>query len=609
MNENSPQTTTEISVENWTYTPSGNVPMGFTVSAPAAVVTTDENFEITTVTLSFAGTAPSGQNDFSLDYSFSVPKGGNMVDLKISSDDTASVTAAGKTASSTLHSNGWSRTDWIPTTTATETQVSGTFATIGGPYDLTVTVIIVRSLSGKVYGVDLTPTITTRRIEGSHEITTATISISGNAPSGTFAFTASNSFEIPGGNWVEIAVSSDDSATVTAGPISATSTLHASATRTSEWIETPEASIPVSVSLTNGGGPFSINLTVTTKKALVEMYFLTEKLSAKDQITKNELSDSTAQEAFKNEKKISRVVFGYGEKVFLKFRTSETQTEVFPTVTFSNDTLVTKTGQDYTLKTIFPVNDIDLKKGTRHEIAVTMEDGFIIKKRYTIMRPRTEFAVEFSDGEYATLEDSHKDTGFPIDKALYELYKWKCFRVRVYPIDVSFSGLYVWEVGDNVTSTDSLIGFFLDELPKRCVHMPEAPTKLNDTNELADLASLKLTKDDYDAAKAYYEKNKAALEKSDINIESITISQTTLGGIIWNCPIRWSHTFPGIDDRTMEQCLHDGIPKNQNLPFEGEILPRKQEMTLFYTDYLSASELKERAPVEADISKTFGIGQ
>ena len=117
MSENTSQTTTEISVENWTYTPSGNVPDGFTVSAPTAVVTTDENFEITTVTLSFAGTAPSGQNDFSLDYSFSVPKGGNMVDLKVSSDDTASVTAAGKTASSTLHTDGWSRTDWSPSIT------------------------------------------------------------------------------------------------------------------------------------------------------------------------------------------------------------------------------------------------------------------------------------------------------------------------------------------------------------------------------------------------------------------------------------------------------------------------------------------------------------
>lgn len=51
MSENTSQTTTEISVEKWTYTPSGNVPDGFTVSAPTAVVSTDENFEITTVNI------------------------------------------------------------------------------------------------------------------------------------------------------------------------------------------------------------------------------------------------------------------------------------------------------------------------------------------------------------------------------------------------------------------------------------------------------------------------------------------------------------------------------------------------------------------------------
>lgn len=64
MSENTPSTTTELQINNWTYTSSGNVPVGFTVPAPTAIVTTDDDFEITTVTLSFAGVAPSGQNVF-----------------------------------------------------------------------------------------------------------------------------------------------------------------------------------------------------------------------------------------------------------------------------------------------------------------------------------------------------------------------------------------------------------------------------------------------------------------------------------------------------------------------------------------------------------------
>lgn len=598
MSENTPNTTTELQINNWTYTSSGNVPVGFTVPTPTAIVTTDDDFEITTVTLSFAGTAPSGQNDFSLNYSFSVPKSGNMVDLKISSDDTASVTAASKTANSTLHTDGWARSDWIQSPTETETQITGTFETIGGPYDLTVTVMIVRSLSGKVYGVDLTPTIVTRSVENAYEITTATITISGNAPSGNFAFTANNSFNIPGGNWVEITASSDDSAIITVDELSATSTLHASANVTSDWIESPPETIPVSVSFTNGGGPFSLNLTITTKRALVEMFFLTEKLSGKDQLTCNQLATSE-QEDFRRERQTARSKFGYGEKVFVKFRLIETNEEVSPSIVFYENSLATKTGEEITLKTVFPVSDINVDTGSIYELLLRFDDNFSIKKCYTIVLPKTEFAVEFSDEEYESI-------GRPKDFNLYKFYEWKYFRVRLYPFDVSFSGIYIWEIGDFGTLT----GIFAD---RECIptiestHMPGNPIKVNDINETADITSLELTESMYEITRNYYLANKDSLISEDVYVNDTPALQTVLGKLIWDCPLRWSLSDPGTDNRPVEQCVTENVVKNQILAFDGIICPRRQEMTLHYTTYSSDASSSNDNPIGADIVKTFGI--
>lgn len=567
MSENTPNTTTELQINNWTYTSSGNVPVGFTVPTPTAIVTTDDDFEITTVTLSFAGTAPSGQNDFSLNYSFSVPKSGNMVDLKISSDDTASVTAASKTANSTLHTDGWARSDWIQSPTETETQITGTFETIGGPYDLTVTVMIVRSLSGKVYGVDLTPTIVTRSVENAYEITTATITISGNAPSGNFAFTANNSFNIPGGNWVEITASSDDSAIITVDELSATSTLHASANVTSDWIESPPETIPVSVSFTNGGGPFSLNLTITTKRALVEMFFLTEKLSGKNELAliEDETSSDEEKALFRQRNLRNRNKFGCGETVYVKFRYIASQIELsgIPDIAIFSTEYIEDTSNGK-LRTRY-IQDME------GEVSVMLNGEVIIKKDFSIVIPHGEWV------EKEVCNDLENAPFTPEESGVYDA---KCLTVSVRSNEVNFSHLYFWEVGTAGETAGFVKNYYGDSFP----HYPEPPTHLTDANLWIDWVYLCLNETDVENCFIYYASQQMMGNSSfeTWTEEDDRYQISLIGTLIWTCPVRWSFDNPGQDLRSEAECKEENIPKNATLPYDGILPTRVQTMEVHH---------------------------
>lgn len=569
-------TNSAITISDWQYEISDGAPDGFFISAPTVETITDENgeFEISTISIAFSGSAQNGTCAFSLNYSFKLSSGENLVDLRVSSDDNATLTACGKTAISTLHSNGWARSNWSATRMGI-TEVSGTYTNIGGPHHMTATVRVIRSLNGKVFDVNFVmsePKVETTEL---YQETRVTVTCSGNAPYGNFGFTATETFTISGGNWIKFEVASDDNAIVRteSGSLTATSTIGASCSAKSDWIEQPPNTISVVVTLTNVGGPFSLALAITTRRALVEPYFEAQQLSADDYIASQKLP-VTSRSAFEQEKKISRSVFGCGEIVHIKFRDIENKIplEAIPEEIMLSGDVYTTDGKVFFLNTNYT---------TDKECAciITFPGDFIVNRAFLIKIPQEEIAEEISQAKYLELAK----TTLPFDTESDGIFAFRCFRVVVLPTNVSFGNLYFWEVG--ALEESSL--FFATRDAEECIHMPNYPCKLNTDNAWYDLAYLFLPPEYASIAEGYYRvvlTNEIfnELEEHETTKNGRTISETVIGRIIWKCPVHWSLTDPGRDQRSREQCIEEQKALNEDLPKSGELSPRLQTMTLNY---------------------------
>lgn len=580
-----------VIVSNWEYAHQGDLPEGFVFSAPSVAVNTDDDFERTTITLGFSGTAPYHTKSFSLNYSFSVPAT-NLVDICVSSDDSASVSACGKTANSTLHTDGHVISDWIEYPSG-NIEIHGTYNNVGGPYELSVTITLIRSINGKKPGVNMNYSMTTKTIDGSHEINIVTITCSGNAPSGCFGFSHTENFTMPGGNYIGIKVESDDNAEVYAGSISANSTLHRGGASDSEWIENPLETIPITATLINVGGPFSLTTSITTKKALVEMCFCAEKISAKEYD-----EQQTLPQQYEESRRINRTVFGCGEKVLLTFRDVRTKKELDLSIIaeISGDVLFSE--GKYYLNTHYT-------EKTSCSITVTLCDGFSIKRDFEVEIPTSEYGLELDDEGYDYV--MNESNSLP-DLSMYYRSLIKIFNVFAYPKTVSFSGLYVWEVGDFGQATN-----FLALLnPLELMHMPHDPLPLSDFNSIGDITSIGLTEEQHKMAVKFYEnlssEDQNVLPKQQVWDDELKeeITQVTIGELIWSCSIRWSFNNPGVDERSKEKCLADKKVKNSDLRFDGTLPLRVQKMSVLYNIYQS-SENPGREKIGFSIEKKFSV--
>ena len=107
-----------------------------------------------------------------------------------------------------------------------------------------------------------------RTNDGIFEITTVSFGFSGTAPYHQQKFTAAFSFSVAGSaNFYEIAVSSDDTATVNLGGNAfVSSELNRNGVASSAWSDTAEALPEVSGTFETVGGPYALSVTITLKR-------------------------------------------------------------------------------------------------------------------------------------------------------------------------------------------------------------------------------------------------------------------------------------------------------------------------------------------------------
>jgi len=504
------------------------VPVGFTVPAPTAIVTTDDDFEITTVTLSFAGTAPSGQNDFSLNYSFSVPKSGNMVDLKISSDDTASVTAASKTANSTLHTDGWARSDWIQSPTGTETQITGTFETIGGPYDLTVTVMIVRSLSGKVYGVDFVANKVRVFKEGPYEITEYAITCTGSAPYGSFRFVATETILIPeGGNWTEIAsIAADDNAHVSIG----NEISQESSPNQAQWTPIAPDQTPVTVELINVGGPYSLTAIIHLKKSL--RFLITECVS------------TTHEEFLAGKVNLWRRI-GIGETAYIRLGDKDKNF-------LDEGVLITIDGKTESAPFTLETDTV----GT-FLVRAMCPDGEILEDTVEIVEPTGISLEQIANPLYTEEKQTTDSNGNVSSEGLFRANQLT-YIVRIHPTDVSFYNVWVWELEGERSCSGIAAGGIFESIT---THRPTEPVSLDSYNSATDTAGVT-------------EGHGTVFPLVREDWENLSVG-TEIGKFIWTIPVKWQLYEPNSDNnnpqRTFSQLLIHTTTLTVSSALENEI--------------------------------------
>lgn len=208
--------------------------------------------------------------------------------------------------------------------------------------------------------------------------------------------------------------------------------------------------------------------------------------------------------------------------------------------------------------------------------------------------------LSFPPEEYAGVNTIEK---FSFDPGKYKCDDWKCFRVRVYPLEVSFSGIYLWEIGD---AGDEAELFFSMLSAADRMHMPAKPDTINDINETADFASIALTEAQWEAAKNYYLANQNNFEKYEAYVKETDVLQAVIGKLTWSCPIRWSLKNPGEDTRTRAQCISENVMKNENLHSDGELLPRRQVMQANYNIDTAMTNKKEDF-INVEVEKSFNV--
>ena len=411
-------------------------------------------------------------------------------------------------------------------------------------------------------------------IEGPYEIDRTTITLSGEIAEGcSQVFALSGLIEINNGNLIEATIETDDFAAVTMEDIGVflVSDDVTKKTGGTEWEhDYEERKLPFKISYINKGGDFNLSIVITVKRSLRELFFYTKAVTGEQFAAGQNIEDAQAFDLFVRTATTSRTRFGVLEHVVAKVRNRNTKQEC--ELPESCSMIEEKDGKlvesELEIEREFPENaeskeDDEIVTGVvlktaftedkTLEIVAEFEDGDIVSATYDVCIPKFEAAELVTKNEY---ENKEFDPYERIEK--YRAWARKCFLVYVYPMDVSFEGLAIYEVGCAGRAT----GIFSEKhSPLDVSHFPSGQSLIRCGNYWGDVAAW---------GEGFTYEEVLDIEESDGHI----------GTLIWDCPVRWQFKASERDRRTKEECLNSGIHKNEQLSYDGILPTRVQTMRI-----------------------------
>ncbi len=288
--------------------------------------------------------------------------------------------------------------------------------------------------------VCMTPSVSSV-VSGPYEVTTITFGFSGDAEYYTKEFAASFSFDVESeANAYSVSVSSDDNVTVSVGELSVRSELNKPASaETDDWIDEPKKSLSVSGNYENIGGPYSMSVTIVLKRSLRIMRFGFRYAPP--------TSENPGETSNYPESERRRIGAGESVKIYIKSKEDnggEMDTPSSVCVSRHGETLYDGQWIESESGGMELSRELLIKGNQAGEIDIEAEflDGEVLEETLEIVFPTFQIGEEIESERkysYPTGDDKVAIVGF--------LTKYK---VRVYPLDVSFAGAYFWEcVGES----------------------------------------------------------------------------------------------------------------------------------------------------------------
>ncbi|MBR5622717.1 MAG: hypothetical protein IKW49_06000, partial [Opitutales bacterium] len=393
--------------------------------------------------------------------------------------------------------------------------------------------------------LEIVPVVEEGIIEGPYEISRTTITLSGTVGddfSKNFTLSKEDGLEISDGNLIELSVTADDSASVSIGGTELSVTANGSTqSAQTQWRSELGDRLPLTLSYSNVGATYNLSIVITVKKSLRTLRIDPQALTAYQEEWALTINDDDERKTYKKACLVNRSIFGSGEyadiRIIRKSDYSKLPWEGSEDVRLGENIVLSqgKRAQEMTIRIVNVKDETSV-------IEVSFPDGEILSKNLFLKVPESEFAKEISEDEYLDL-DKGKLT--PID------YKGKKYRdghyylIQVYPINVSFKGVYHWEdeYPEEVSGIFSGRGINIE-------HTPAKPCQLNEMNCCSD--------------KAFFaaDFNEKAFNSYMMKQENI------LGQLIWRCPVRWNINNPGT------------AGENLLLPATGSLPTRIQTTTL-----------------------------
>jgi len=379
-------------------------------------------------------------------------------------------------------------------------------------------------------GMENVVPVVSREISGAYEITTILFGFSNrNVAYHTQVFSADFSCSIPGGNIVEISVSSDDTATLTVGDLTASSTLgHSATAKTESWIQSPAGTLAVAGTYCNIGGPYSLAVSIVIKKSLRCLCFGFEYAPPN---TENPGRTGTFPVSERR-----RIGLGEPVKIYVRDKIDDKAQTGLSVISISingNDVFT----EFYDGESEVVVGERKLVVPGDALISAIFDDGEVMQETLTIVAPSTQNDV--ADGEYY---DDKIFSKTPISDSEIKQY-W----VAVSPQDVSFAFVGFWEC----TGTKTATGIFEKLSEEETTHVPNKPLMfLNEYHVWIDKAAFAF----YRTIEGYED-----LTKFD--------DGEVLGTLTWTIPVRWQ-----VYATETAQALATA-QDNDDREFSGEFVP------------------------------------
>lgn len=386
----------------------------------------------------------------------------------------------------------------------------------------------------------------TREISGAYEITTISFGFSRTAPYYQQKFTAAFSCNIKySANLYSVRVSSDDTATVNIGEISASSTLHnPSEDETKQWISSPSDSLSLSGNYETIGGPYSLNVTIILKRSLRKLHigFLYAPPNAGN-------AGLTENYPISERRKI-----GVGEslKIWIRSKDDESLELEGPSsvrLEFADGSVLTITPP--TAGNIEILGDRFYVDGDVVLLAM-FADGEVLKDFISVVCPEFQIGEEIIDERNAFYETVSKlDSGEKVTVRA-EVGMTTKYKVVVHPTDVSFAGARFWECIGERSATGIFSGM------SGTVHEPGTELMaLKKENDWEDTVGFGIFEFPYDFFNS----------KDFLDAEEGAI----LGTLTWKIPVRWTVA-------SEEELVEIEKTENDERDYKKEISPKSVQV-------------------------------